>query len=254
MKRLLSLALTAGVLTLLGAAPARAGKALSPEAIDRFDHAGYFTPNFKAAVHDLVDAKEALARAEADQKQYEQTLPALQQQATAAEARVATLRTELAKFDHPEESDFDALQARANDSAAKPDEVVALAQAYVWTYPTSPHLADAQQYLTLFQGRIAAGEQAIRDAAALKEAEHAKLIQRAKAHDLTLGEWRNLLAGLSQEELINLIGQPTSRQDTYWYYQPDWVVVSGTSQKASLQINFEAGRVLGVSAGSTDTP
>jgi hypothetical protein len=245
------------ILTLLALASgtwARADKPVSPDSIDRYDRAGYFTPNFKLAVHDLVEAKEALARAKIEQKQYELTLPALQQQAAAAEARTAALRSELAKFDHPEESDFNALQSRANDATAKPEEVTALAQAYIWTYPTSPHLADAQQYLAIFQGRLAAEQQAVRNAAATQAAAHAKLVQRAQGHELSIGEWRDFLHGLSQEEVIRLLGQPTTREDNYWYYLPDWVVVPGSAQKTGLQINFEAGRVLDVDVRASAAP
>ncbi len=44
--------------------------------------------------------------------------------------------------------------------------MIALAQAYVWTYPASPHAADAQEYLSAGQKKLADQEKAEKDAEA----------------------------------------------------------------------------------------
>src|SRR5476649_186658 len=79
---------------------------LSPERLDVLDQRGYFTPDFKAAVHDLVNARHALESANAEQAKLTRDLPDLQSQATEAEAKTVALRQELAKYQHPEETDF----------------------------------------------------------------------------------------------------------------------------------------------------
>src|SRR5271163_4617287 len=87
-------------------------KHLSPERLDMLDQRGYFTPKFKAAVHELVNVDTELKQANTEQKEFTQELPDLQKQADDAEAKTATLRAELARYEHPDENDFMALQAR----------------------------------------------------------------------------------------------------------------------------------------------
>jgi hypothetical protein len=226
--------------------PARADKHLSADRLNALDRDGYLTPNFKAAVRDLVTARQDLQKAQAEQKQFERDLPGLQQQAADAQAKAVALRQELARYDHPEENDFIELEGRMKDPAAVPEEVIALAQAYVWTYPTNPHEAEAQQYLAMLQRKIADQKQAEKDAEAAREAAHARLVQRAQARDLSLVEWRGLLRGMSQDDLVKLFGQPSSKDADYWYYEGEWVVNPSSNRKVGMQINFDAGRVLTV--------
>jgi len=219
---------------------------LSPERLDVVDKLGYFTPSFKAAVYDYVNTKHGLVRAKAEQATLTGELPDLQTQATEAEAKAIALRQELAKYEHPEETDFVALQQQMNDASATPQEQIVLAQAYVWTYPASPHESDAQQYLQQTQKQLADQQQAEKDAEAARAAAHAKLVQRALAHDLNLGEWRDFLRDMSQEDLVKLLGRPTSQSDDYWTYAGGWIVDPATQQKAGMEINFNAGRVISV--------
>jgi len=235
-------------LELLGQATARADKQLSPDLIDQYDRKGFFTPGFKQAVRDLVNTREALQKAEAEQKKFEQDLPGLQQQVTQARAKTVALRQELEQYDHPEENDFIRLQARADDPNAKPEDVLVLAQAYVWTYPASPHESDAEQYLATVQKKLADQKQAEQDAEAARAAAHALTVRRALAHELSVPEWRDFLRGMSQEDLVKLFGQPSSKQDDYWFYDGAWIVIPANSQKVGMQINFEAGRVITVDA------
>ncbi len=237
-----------GVWTLALLAPiaAHADRQLSPDLLDQYDRRGYFTPNFKTAIHDYVTAQEALSKAQAEQKKFEHDLPALQKQAADAQAKTVALQQELAIYDHPDETDFTALQAKVHDPTAKPGDVMALAQAYVWTYPASPHEADAQQLLSSWQKKLADQEQAEKDADAAREAAHAELVRRALAHDLSLGEWRDFLRGMSEVDLLKLFGQPTSKQDDYWFYDGAWIANPASSQATGLQISFEAGRVINV--------
>lgn len=241
--------LVAAMLALAGTMPpweqARADQ-LSPEKLDVLDHRGYFTPQFKAAIHDLVDARQALAKTTAEKKSLDLQLPGLQRQAAETLAEAVALRQELARYDHPEENDFVALQALFNDPAAKPEDEIVLAQAYVWTYPASPHAAEAQQYLQLVQKKLNDRKQAELAAEAARAAAHAKLVARAQAHDLSLPEWRDFLRGMSEDDLVQMLGQPSSKQDGYWFYTGGWITEPAGRPKIGLQINFEAGRVITV--------
>ena len=219
---------------------------LSPERLDVLDQLGYFTPGFKAAAHDLVDSKHALEQTSAEQAKLTRDLPDWQSQATDAEAKVSSLRQELAKYDHPEENDFVTLQNRMNDTGAKPEEQIALAQAYVWAYPTSPHQSDAQQYLQQTQKKLADQRQDEKNAEAARAAARAELVQRAQAKDLSLDEWRDFLRDMSQDDLLKLLGQPTSQRGDYWIYSGAWIADPATQQKVGMEINFNAGRVISV--------
>ena len=249
MKRRVSLFIVTGMTAFcMASAPCRADGELSPEKLDVFDKLGYFTPGFKAAVHDLVDSKEALDKASAEQAKLTKDLPSLEDQASQAEAKTTVLRQELAMVEHPEETDFEALQKLMSDSGAKLQDQIVMAQAYVWTYPASPHESEAQQYLQQAQKKLADQQQAEKDAEAAREAAHAKLVQRAQAHDLSLGEWRDFLRDMSQDDLMKLFGRPTtiSPAGDYWIYSGGWAVDPATGQKVGLLINFNAGRVIGV--------
>jgi hypothetical protein len=235
-------------MALLGPLSARADGALSPGLIDDYDRKGLLTPNFKEAVRDLVSARAELQKAQDDQKKFQKELPALEQQVAEAKAKTVALRQQLALYDHPEESDFIELQARRNDPTAKPGDVIALAQAYVWTYPASPHETDARQYLATLQRQLADQQQAQKEAEAARAAAHARMIQRAQAHDLSMSEWRDLLRGMAQEDVVQLLGPPTSQRNDYWFYDGAWAASPGASEKVGLQINFLAGRVITVDA------
>jgi hypothetical protein len=247
MNRWLDLFLSAGAATLcLATFPGHADGQLSADRLDALDERGYFAPAFKAAVHDLVDTQHELRQLTDEKAKLNKQLPDLQRQAAEAEAQAVALRQELAKYEHPEENDFTALEGRMNDSSAKPEEQIALAQAYVWTYPASPHEAEAQRYLQQVQKEMADRTQAEKDAEAARVAAHARLVQRAQARDLSLGEWRDFLRGMSQDDLVKVIGRPTSQLGDYWIYSGDWTTNATTHQKVGLQINFDAGRVLSV--------
>src|SRR5258708_5211071 len=191
MKRSLALPIAASLLALglssiMGHADTNElSNQLSPEKLDMLDHAGIFTPAFKAAVHELVNNKHALEQAQEDNKKLALELPGLQNQAQQAQAKAVALRQELAKYEHPEETDFVALQSKMNDTSAKLEDRIAVAQAYVWAYPASPHESVAQQYLQQLQKKVTDQVQGEKDVEAARVAAHAKLIQRARAHDLS---------------------------------------------------------------------
>jgi hypothetical protein len=242
-----SLGIVALIALGLTSTPGRADTGqLSPERLDMADQMGYFTPGFKTAVHDLVDSKHALADATAEKAKLTKEIPDLQNQAMQAQAQAVALRQELARYEHPDEVDFSVLQQRMNDPTAKPDEQIALAQAYVWTYPTSPHASDAQQYLQGMQKKVADARQAEKDAEAARAAAHAKLVQRAQARDLSLSEWRDFLRDMSEDDLVKLLGQPSSQTQDYWTYAGEWIADPTTKQKVGMEINFNAGRVISV--------
>ena len=240
--------LLAGLAALvLASAPGRADSGqLSPERLDTLDQLGYFTPGFKAAVRGLVESKHSLAEATEEQARLTADMPDLQKQAADIEAQTTALRKELARYDHPEENDFVALQQRMNDPAATPEDQIILAQAYVWTYPASPHQSDAQQYLQQVQKKLADNRQAEKEAEAARAAARTSLIKRAQARSLSLSEWRTFLRGMSQDDLVKFLGRPTSQTDDYWIYGGDWIADPVTKKKVGMEMNFDAGRVLSV--------
>jgi hypothetical protein len=244
MKRI---ALPALLLLAAGLTPIYGDGALSSERLDMLDSAGYFTPEFKSAVHGLVDSKHELEQAKLDEKKVSLQLPGLQKQATEAEAKAIALRQELTRYDHPEETDFEVLENRMKDAGAQPDEQIELAQAYVWTYPTSPHVAQAQEYLQqLEKDKTDKIEEQNKEAAA-RAAAHERLVLRAQARDLNLSEWREFLRDTSQDDLVKLIGRPTSMiSGDEWIYTGDWITDPTTKQRVGLQILFSAGRVINV--------
>jgi len=219
---------------------------ISPERLDMVDQLGYFTPRFKSAVHDLVNARHALEQTQAEKTKLTHDLPDLQRQVTDVEAKTVALRQELVRYEHPEETDFAALQTRMNDAGAKLEEQIALAQAYVWAYPASPHQSDAQQYLQQAQKKLADQRQAEKNAEAARAAARAKLVLRAQARDLSLSEWRDFLRDMSQDDLVKFLGRPTSQTGNYWIYSGDWITDPATKQKVGMEINFNAGRVISV--------
>jgi hypothetical protein len=255
MNRRMVLSLLAGGAVLgIASSPAPADDSqLSPERLDMLDKRGYFTPDFKAAVYDFVNSRHDLAQANVDQKKLNQDLPDLQTQAAEAATKEDALRQELEKYEHPEEADFTALQNRMNDATAKPEEQIALAQAYVWTYPASPHESDAQQYLQMIQKKLADQKQAEKDAEAARAAARAALVARAQARDLSMAEWRDFLRDMSQDDLLKLMGRPSLITPDYWIYSGDWVLDPATNQKVGMVINFNAGRVISVSE-KTNSP
>jgi hypothetical protein len=82
---------------------------------------------------------------------------------------------------------------------------------------------------------------------AARAAARAKLVQRAQARDLSLGEWRDFLRDMSQDELMKFLGRPTSQTGDYWIYSGDWIANPAAKQKVGMEINFNAGRVISVS-------
>ena len=237
-----------------GHAATASNSQLSIEKLKVLDKRGYFTPGFKTVVHDLVDALKAEKDAQNEEKKLTLQLPDMQKQAAAAQAKTTAMREDLAKFEHPEETDFVALQARMKETAAPLEEQRALAQAYVWAYPTSAHFAEAQQDLQDVQKKIANETQAEKDAEAARVAARAKLIQRAQAHDLSLAEWRDFLRDMSQDDLLKYLGRPASGTADYWTYTGAFVNDPITQKKVGLQVNFNGTRVLSVSPATAPQP
>jgi predicted nucleic acid-binding Zn-ribbon protein len=255
-----------------------AGPELSPQRLDMLDRRGYFTPTFKQAVHDLVNAKQAVVDAKNEQKKLEDELPDLEKQAAEAAAKVAGLQKQLADLNHLDESDFSDLQTKmgapdqsgdlekqlaASSQISASDfeelkkmidqanallkEQLTLAQAYVWAYPTSPHQADARHDLQDVQKKMTDLAQALTDAEAARVAAHQKLVQRAQARDLSIVEWRDFLLNMSKEDLLKLLGRPQSSSEDNWTYTGGWTEDAVTHQKVGLNITFNAERVMNVS-------
>jgi hypothetical protein len=237
-----------GLLLLFLAGPVllRADSQLSPPRLNQLDQRGYFTPSFKQAVHDLVQARQAVAQAHADEKRLNESLPDLQKQSDEAVAEAARLRKELALYTHPEDTDFNALQTAMKNSSTTPGEKLTLAQAFVWSYPTDPHQAEAQEDLQQIQRDLARQREAAKEAAIAQAAARATLVQRAKARNLSLGEWRDFLRDMSQEDLLTYLGRPEIEEADYWIYSGAWTWDPATRERTGLRIDFNGTRVLNV--------
>jgi hypothetical protein len=249
MKRhLLLFAMLESAAFFLTAMPGHAGSGqLSPERLDLFDRRGYFTPAFKAAVHELVEMRQAITQTTQEQKKLQDDLPSLQKKSADAEAKVGSLEQELAQYQHLEEKDYiSIIQPGMNDPKAKPEEQLMLAQAYIWAYPNSPHQTEVQQYLLQMQKKVADQKQAEKDAEAAREAAHAKLLQRVQAKDLSLDEWKDFLRDMSQQDVLKYLGRPASYGTDYWIYTGVWTTDPMTGQKVGLRIDFNGTRVLAV--------
>jgi hypothetical protein len=236
--------LLAGVL--LAPLLSRGDDLLTQSQIETMERKGWITPQFESAARELIDAKETLKTADGDRTRLELTLPALDKKAKAEDAKVAALKDELAHYDHPDETDFAALQSAMKNASAKPEDQMALAQAYVWTYPGATHAGEAEQDLQQIQKKIADQVQAAKEADAAQTAAQLKLLQRVKAHALNLGEWRAFLQDKSQDEVEQYLGAPAAKADDYWTYSGAWTIDPTTNQKAGLQLTFNGGRVLSV--------
>jgi hypothetical protein len=214
--------------------------------LNLLDQRGYFTPGFKKAVHDLVNARDALERSHAEVKKLNDGVPALQAQSDAAIAQVTRLRTELALYTHPENSDFEALQQAMKDPGVPPKERLVLAQAFVWTYPTDPRQTEAAADLQETQNAIAAQIKAAADTDAARRAARAALIRRAKERSLSLAEWRSFLQDMSQEDMLQYLGRPQTESGNYWIYSGVWTTNPATNRGAGLRVNFNGTRELSV--------
>ena len=225
---------------------AHADTTLTASQIEGLEHRGWITPAFEAAAHKLIEAKQTAQQAKADEEKLEQQLPNLQKGVTVEDVKVAQLQAQLARYDHPDENDFTALQGAMKNSAVKPSYRLTLAQAYVWTYPSSPHLDEATRDVQKLQQQIADQLEAAKEADAAQQAAQLKLLQRAKAHNLSLGEWRTFLQDKSQDEVQEVLGDPARQDAGGWTYLGNWTVDPATSLKAGLHISFNGGRVQNV--------
>jgi hypothetical protein len=216
---------------------------LSPDNLNKFDEHGYFTPAFKAAVHDMVDARQAVEQAKIDERQLKKNLPDLQQQADAAEAKAKALREEFAKYDNTDQSDFEALQASLKDDKAKPEDQSILAQAYVWAYPASPHQSEAQQIFQDLQKKVADQKQAEKAAEAKRVADRADILNRVQTRQLSLVEWKTFLQDMSQQDVLKYMGHPQSAGVDFWVYRGGWTDDAATKQRVGLMIGFNGTRV-----------
>jgi hypothetical protein len=244
------------ILAVLAIAPLARGDqdGLSASQWEQLDRRGYLTPAFAAAARELIETKQAQRDAQAEQEQLKNSLPALEKQMSDEESKVAALKEELSGYEHPDETDLTALQTAMKNSSTTPEQQLALAQAYVWTYPTSPHEAEAQKDLEQIQKKLADQVQAGNNADAARTAAQAKLLQRVKARDLSLEEWSRFLQDKTQTEVTEYLWHPTATEDDYWTYSGAWTTDPGTGQKAGLQVTFNGGRVMAVAPAPLSAP
>jgi hypothetical protein len=135
------------------------------------------------------------------------------------------------------------------DPAAKTEDLLALAQAFVWTYPSNPHADEARRDLQDIQKKLADQQQAVQAAQAAQATAQARLLQRVQNRELNLNEWKDFLRDKSQEEILKYLGRPDIAQAEYWIYKTAYTVDPDTGQKVGLEINYNGTRVNSVAAG-----
>jgi len=239
-------ALVPALLFLLVSRALRAEDSLTPAQVEAMRERGWITPEFEANARQLVEARETMQKAKDDQARLESQLPALQTRAEESNQRTIALKAELARVSHPDETDFEALQQTMKNPAAKPEDQMAAAQAYVWTYPGGAHTAEAQDFLRQVQKKIADQVQAQKDADAAATTAHLKLLARVKAHNLSLGEWRAFLQDKSKAEVQQYLGAPSWQDDEHWVYNGNWTIDPTSNLKSGIQITYNGGRVQNV--------
>ena len=227
---------------------AQADSQLSPQRLDLLDERGYFTPEFKTAIHHLVDAREAVSARSDAEAQLKATLPDLAKRSAEATAQAAALRETLALYTHPEVSDLETLEDAMKNPAIAPEQRLALAQAFVWAYPTDPHQTEAVQDLQQVQKQLNDRREAAKAAELSQAAARALLLRRVKAHALSLQEWKDFLRDMSQEDLLTYLGRPQSQGNGYWIYTGAWTSDPVTNRKSGLLINFNGTRAIDVEA------
>jgi hypothetical protein len=231
---------------LLPAGPADGATQFTAKKLDQLDKLGAFPPDFKTAVHDYVNVKKAIVDAKAETAKLQGEVPGLQKQIADNQTKMDALQKVLADYNHTDETDFVLLQNKMNDATAKPQDQLMLAQVFVWSYPTSPHEAQAQAYLQQVQKEIADKLQAEKDAEAAKAAAWAALLQRVQNKDLSLTEWKSFLNNMTQEDVLKYLGPPPQQNGYYWIYTGPWTLDPALNQKVGLELNFNGGRVVGV--------
>ncbi len=187
-----------------------------------------------------------MAQARIDTRHANEKLPGLQKQSDAETARVDELRKELAAYAHPEKADLETLRDAMKNPAVPLEEKLTLAQAFLWSYPTDPHQAEAMEDLQQIRQQIAGRRETAKQDAAARSAARLLLVQRAKAGDLSLTEWRDFLRDMSQQDLLGYLGPPRFAQPDYWIYTGPRTWVPATQKRAGLRINFNGTRVLSV--------
>lgn len=225
---------------------AHADDGLTPAQIEAMRQKGWITPDFEKASRRLIDAELAAKQAQDDKARLDAQLPVMERKAVEEDGKAGKLKDEINRYAHPDETDFTALQATLKNASAKPEDQMALAQAYVWTYPGGAHTADADKDLQQLQRKIADQAQAAKEADAARTAAQLKLLARVKTHDLTLGEWRAFLQDKSKAEVVQYLGEASYQADDFWGYGGDWTVDPSTTMKAGLGVTFNGGRVQNV--------
>lgn len=238
---ILVLSMFAGVTVVI--LPAQAATQLSPARLDTLDQRGYLTPSFKAGITELVETRQAVDQAKIEERRLKKNLPDLQAQLTAAQAKVASLKQELAKYENTDETDFTVLQETVKSPKTKPEDQLIMVQAYIWAYPASSHQAEAQQDLEQIKKKIADQVQSDKDSEAARIAARADLIKRAAAKQLSLSEWRSFLLDMSQEDVLKYMGRPQYSGADFWVYRGEWTKDPITDQKVGLRISFNGTRV-----------
>lgn len=172
-------------------------------------------------------------------------LPLAQKKLEAAQNKLETLEAELQALGSGEEQAFLDYQTSIQD--VEPSIVIIMSQRFLRDYPLSAKREEVRQKLEAAKAsqKQDAARQAAEEAKRQAEIEARRRARLAKfrAGEMSTIELKAYLGGKSEQEIITLMGQPTSKTRVdVWNYRTQYGV-SSTGKRGSIRLYFNGGRV-----------
>jgi len=197
----------------------------------------------KAKEYTELEAK--MAELEREKQQYESELPQLRKKLEDHQTRIDNLKGELSALGSGEDQSYAEYQERIQE--ATPDVVIIMSERFIRDYPLSSRkdeikakleAAKANQKDLLAEQRENEAERQA-ELAAQRQARLAKF----KAGKMSTVELKSYLGGKSEREVVELMGQPSSKsKTTVWNYR-NYYGISSTGKQGRLRLYFSGGRV-----------
>jgi hypothetical protein len=180
----------------------------------------------------------------------ENAKPELEKQQSAAEEQTAAIKKQLSDLDHADSAALITLQTQVADPNAKLPVKLAAAHQFIWSFPTSSLLPQANAILADLNKQDADEKQRLADDAKKKQERLDFLTKGAQEHNLLIEDWREFLRNMTQDEVLLYVGAPTKKSmDGNWFYAGSYTIDPATQQRSGLVIFFNGTRVDNVSVG-----
>jgi hypothetical protein len=131
----------------------------------------------------------------------------------------------------------------------KVDATLRAAQSFLRDYPKSPNVDQArriQEEAAQSSAQLAEQKRKQQAAEAARlEAERKALLARFKGRQMTAIEMKKYLLGKSQAEVLQLMGEPTTKTFELWVFNDAWAVDEARNRRG-VNVFFSGGRVVGV--------